>query len=405
MISNQSFRIFPREVDSTPVPNIETIPLTYQQISSIEKSCYSNARQRTPARSLIFIFGYTCCAVAFALLSKQGTKIDGLNWLFPIVIAGCFLLSFGIISELNKDKHDKSGMGCVVSLVLLGYFCLAGIYSLLIAEYWLWLQFWFHPLVLAALYFVIYELYAHIYGKINGTKEAKFEIDRLERKAAEDKKRTIIDGNNRALAMVNGEAESLTKRAMNCYTASKQAATDLPVLLKNATGWLQSAQVEYNNSAFAPFWDAVEKAAINLAAFSDKVRLLSTNSTEYYQLLKGRKHTFPEFSLIMSAPPDATPVMNEFFRVVRLGQTNFQFANIWEHRRTREVLISGFRTLGEAVNDLGWVISQSILSLRQSISTDLAKVVEEEIKTRDALDERMAEQNKMIDNIQRHREP
>jgi hypothetical protein len=97
--------------------------------------------------------------------------------------------------------------------------------------------------------------------------------------------------------------------------------------------------------------------------------------------------------------------VNELRRIVRMGQTNFQFANIWEHRRTREVLIAGFRTLGEAINNLGTTIEYSISYLQQSVSTDMAKLIQEEIRSREALDKRLLEQNRMLDNLQHHREP
>ena len=102
---------------------------------------------------------------------------------------------------------------------------------------------------------------------------------------------------------------------------------------------------------------------------------------------------------------DPLPVSKELRNVERMGQTNFQFANIWEHRRTRTVLLAGFTTLSEAIDGLGSTIEYSISSLQQSVSSDVARLVEEEIKTREALDSRLLEQNRMLDNIQNHRKP
>jgi hypothetical protein len=125
--------------------------------------------------------------------------------------------------------------------------------------------------------------------------------------------------------------------------------------------------------------DAVENAALHMSASNDKAKNSSQNASEYYRKLKGRKHTFPAFLIQIRTIPDASSEIKEFRRIVRLGQTNFQFANIWEHRRTREALIAGLRTLGEAVNNLGAKLETSIYDLRQSVSSDLAKVIEEEI--------------------------
>jgi hypothetical protein len=68
-------------------------------------------------------------------------------------------------------------------------------------------------------------------------------------------------------------------------------------------------------------------------------------------------------------------------------------------------MIAGFRTLGEAVNNLGSTVESSLFGLQQSISSDAARLVQEEIRTRDSHDRLMLEQNRMLDNIQHHREP
>jgi len=230
-------------------------------------------------------------------------------------------------------------------------------------------------------------------------------ISDLERKKADDAKKGVAYLNDNELRRVEGEAASMTSSLLRTYQTSQGLLTELPQHLSRASSLLQEAQREFNDSAFSPFWDAVENAARQLAAFDDKTKQLTQHATAYYRSLEGRKHTFPSFPLKKRAMPDATSVLNELRRVVRMGQTNFQFANIWEHRRTREVLIAGFRTLGEAVNNLGATIEYSISDLQHSVSSDVAKLVEQEIKTRETLDGRMADQNRMLDNIQSHRKP
>src|ERR1039457_979188 len=126
---------------------------------------------------------------------------------------------------------------------------------------------------------------------------------------------------------------------------------------------------------------------------------------DYYKGLNGRSHTFPAFPVNNANLPSPSSVMSEFRRIVRMGQTNFQFANIWTHRRTQKIMIAGFQTLGEAVNNLGSTVENAVFGLQQSVSSDVARLVQEEIKTRDTLDSRMLEQNSMLDNIQRHRKP
>jgi hypothetical protein len=230
-------------------------------------------------------------------------------------------------------------------------------------------------------------------------------ISDLARKKAAAEKQRAAHANDSEVRRVEGEAASLTTSLMWTYDTSLTTVAELPRHLENAGNLLRQAESEYQENAFAPFWDAVESAARHLAEFNDKTKQLTQNAAGYYRGLEGRKHTFPAFPIQSQTIPDATPVLTELRRVVRMGQTNFQFANIWEHRRTREVLIAGFRTLGEAVNNLGTTIEYSIQDLRHSVSSDLARVIEEQIKSRELVDQRMLEQNRMLDNIQSHRKP
>jgi hypothetical protein len=55
--------------------------------------------------------------------------------------------------------------------------------------------------------------------------------------------------------------------------------------------------------------------------------------------------------------------------------------------------------LGEAIDNLGSTIEQSMSQL----SSGVAQLVEEQIRTRETIDRRAQEQGRMLDNIQRHR--
>ena len=241
---------------------------------------------------------------------------------------------------------------------------------------------------------------AVIHFSIIGTKTSE-----KERKKAEQEKQNVDSSNKTAVAQSENEARYLTTSLMSTYDSSAVTAAELPQCLSRAANLLQRADQEYKDNAFSPFWDAVENAAQQLSAFNDKAKQLSKLSDTYYSGLNGKRHTFPSFPANSGNIPNPASVINELRRVVRMGQTNFQFANIWEHRRTREVMIAGFRTLGEAVNNLGSTVENAVYGLEQSISNDTARLVQEQIKTRDSQDRRLMEQNRMLDNIQHHRKP
>jgi hypothetical protein len=230
-------------------------------------------------------------------------------------------------------------------------------------------------------------------------------ISQKEREKAQRAKESVESSNKSAVSNAENEARYLSLELIRNYDSSEVTAGELSKHLAQAGGWIRKAEGEFNDNAFGPFWDAVENAAQQMSAFNAKANQLSSAAGKYYGGLNGRTHTFPSFPTNATNLPDPTPALNDLRRVVRMGQTNFQFANIWEHRRTREVMIAGFHTLGEAVNNLGSVVENSLGSLQQSISSDVARLVQEQITTRDSLDRRMVEQNRMLDNIQHRRQP
>ena len=84
-------------------------------------------------------------------------------------------------------------------------------------------------------------------------------------------------------------------------------------------------------------------------------------------LLRGRDHNFPDCFDGIEILPDCRPLLEEFYRLVRQAQKDFRFANIWEHRQTRKVLVAGFATLGEAIRSLEATVVRSIADLKKTI--------------------------------------
>lgn len=193
------------------------------------------------------------------------------------------------------------------------------------------------------------------------------------------------------------DAQRLTRRLRDLLKTSLDDNRRLADALRQADRALKGAEKEYADSAFDPYWTAVEEAAGELAVYDLKAQALSQSAQDYYELLKGQRHNFPAFPIRTEALPNPAPVVAEFRRVVRMGQTNFQFANIWEHRKTRRALFAGFRNLGDAVNNLGGTIERSFSGLESSISSGLALASAEQARTREALAEEAGRTRATID--------
>jgi gas vesicle protein len=232
------------------------------------------------------------------------------------------------------------------------------------------------------------------------------------------------EANRQEVERVGREAKNLTADLNRTYEASIEGARQLSKCLDEASAWLRTAQAEYQATAFSRFWDAVEQAAIWLKDYQRNADEIAKNANTYYRDLNGRKHTFPKFPVSLQSLPPSSTVVSELRRLMRLGETNFQFASILESRKTRKAIVAGFRSLHDAIDDLGYKIEDTVSELRDSMSSNLAQVVEEQIRTRETvdgtpeviektrltveeraskIDDRLREQTRILDNIQHDR--
>lgn len=205
------------------------------------------------------------------------------------------------------------------------------------------------------------------------------------------------------------EAANVTANLRCIYESSINLAAECTEHFKQGSRWLRQAEAEYEDNAPYYYWDAVENTNQHLLCYKEKLCQLSQNAEVYYRELINRKHSFPVFPVTSEIIPDASPLLPEIRRVVRLGHKDSHFTNILGHRRTREALIYGFN---ETVRNISWSINNSISVLNESVSSSIRMLADKEIKGKEVLadalekqDKRLVELNRMVDNIQHNRKP
>ena len=171
-------------------------------------------------------------------------------------------------------------------------------------------------------------------------------------------------------------------------------------LLESLPGWvvsaetdLDQAEVDFAEGAFAPFWSSVERAALALAAFYESVQRLESNSCEYIELRTSCKGQVPAFSVSCGSTARmkvATMTSHRMHGIVRRAQRDFQFAVIYEHRKTNQILVAGFRNLAQAVDEMASRIAESIDSLTTSIDR-MSATLDESLRRRTGQNKRLAE--------------
>lgn len=193
-----------------------------------------------------------------------------------------------------------------------------------------------------------------------------------------------------AAAALNAQREALwlrrmaqqkrvRERLLAINDESFNLLNSMPAWIDSAEGHLDQAEIEFVEGAFAPFWNSVERAVVSLATFDEAVQKLENNSCEYMDLVTRCKGPVPSFAVTAVSPVRmrlATATSDRLHGIVRRAQRDFQFSVIYEHRKTNQILVAGFRNLAQAVEEMGSRITASIESLTTTIDKMTATIDE-----------------------------
>lgn len=146
----------------------------------------------------------------------------------------------------------------------------------------------------------------------------------------------------------------------------------MPEYLKSADEYLDQAEFDFSDGAFAPFWDSIEKAAKTLGRFDEGVQKIKESSSRYTDLIRKYEDAPPQFPLGRQSVEKlrvGTATAERMKAIVRTAQRNFQFATIYEQRKTNQILVAGFTNLAQALDRMTWQITDSIDNLAHSVGS------------------------------------
>lgn len=212
------------------------------------------------------------------------------------------------------------------------------------------------------------------------------------------------------------EALEQDRRSMALLLDSAQSRfTSLNSLIERAESHLDHAESELEERAFAPFWDHIEQCANKLGEFQEGASRTESDAKVYKERSSRLSISIPPFALPDVQLADARATARRLSSIVRIAQKDFQFATIYEQRKTNQLLHSGFGTLAEAIYGLQDAIVGAIDDLSVSIGMrldDLIAVSKEQTDHLEALRAHGAtiadeseKQSEMLDNIQRGHKP
>jgi hypothetical protein len=302
--------------------------------------------------------------------------------------------------------------GCVIFAVIALVF-----FFVLVPLLAIGIHFWYIAIPLILLGFILYKGYQS--RERQKEEDAYREADERGKRAAEEARKQLF---REEQGRYRDELTQLAKQSIDTFE-------DMPGFLSAAEQHLDQAEIDLQESAFAPFWDGIERAANLLGRFDEGLRRINENSSRYAELIKqyvGPPPTYPLTSISVSKLDVGTGTAARLKAIVRKAQRDFHFASIYEQRKTNQILVAGFTNLAQALDRMSSQITDSIDNLSSSVDR-LSDTMEESTRTidsrlgeiRDAvidmhedISEHQSEQawrekkaSEMLDNIQRGRKP
>jgi len=151
-----------------------------------------------------------------------------------------------------------------------------------------------------------------------------------------------------------------------------------------AASSLDQAEREFAERAFAPFWTAVEDAANCLASVDAAINDIAAQHDKYAAVVQTLDSRPAVFAVDTSELSAALPVAARLSAIVRAAQTDFQFATIFEQRKTNQILVRGFGGLASALAQMSERLGSSLEQLEWTLaeSTEAVTAIQQRIKAR-----------------------
>lgn len=166
------------------------------------------------------------------------------------------------------------------------------------------------------------------------------------------------------MARCRESVNSLAKSIASAFEAAQEHS-------RSATKLLDAAEIDLADRAFAPFWDSIESAIVSVGMLDESIRSINEHFKQYPALVTEYGEVTPkiviaeEWRNTLTGAPDVSARLRQ---LVRVAQRDFEFASIFEQRKTHRLLVEGFAGLDDAVAAMTGRLEASISSLNSSIA-------------------------------------
>ncbi|MGZ9829509.1 hypothetical protein ACXYTP_21575 [Tsukamurella ocularis] len=202
--------------------------------------------------------------------------------------------------------------------------------------------------------------------------------------------------------------EQMQSRLRATQRRAIQIKDSLPSLVGAVGASLSQAEQHFQRGAYSPFWQSIEEATVRLGTVTESLQTLQDASEQsrrdevsLLKMFQERSTPFPVRLSDIRAAEHGQIESKRMDDLVARAQVNFQFASIYEQRRTSAILIAGFQNLGSAISGMSEKITNQLMRVVSAI--DSASYAANDAAL--ASSKQSKEALEMLDNIQRRYDP
>jgi hypothetical protein len=146
----------------------------------------------------------------------------------------------------------------------------------------------------------------------------------------------------------------------------------IPSLLNKIQNCLNDSEKDFTENAYYPFWNNIENATKDFLSLAELISMLEENGKVYTNIINNFRDNIPKsypnifpYGKETKSPQD---LLKNYNSLIRKAHTNVNFANIYGHFRTQKILLKGFSTLAEAIENMTHEMNSAFDSLNNSIN-------------------------------------
>jgi len=206
------------------------------------------------------------------------------------------------------------------------------------------------PFILMVIYWIILEVYNLATRRKREELGRRIEQEKLEKQ----KKLDEIKAEKKRLE----EERSVINNLKLIASSINGAISSMDYFNKKLNARIIDAEMAFKIRAYVPFWDNMEQAAIVLSDIHKRIVSTKNQIIEFNKINGVLKHkmVLDVKNIDMTELDRLSKKLNNLMWMAHAG--GIEFAQIYEQRRTNNILIQGFNGLNDAISSLGSSISQ-----------------------------------------------